>query len=742
MQTLDKVLEYLTKGSLLATFVIPPFIVINSLFFPFVTGRVYFFRLLVEISLFFWLLLIARRPEFRPRLKNPIILGTLVFLLGLVITAFLGVDTMHSFFSNIERSDGIIQFSHWVLFLLMLASVFRTPNEWRVFLWVFVGVAFSVAAYAWSLNEPRLAGFFNNPSYLAAFMLASIGMTGTLWVYTKREHRKWIGWILAPLILFFLATLVFTQTRGVYLGLIAGFFLATLLSLIYLRREKKKLVFGAVGISLLMLLSLGGIFVFKESNFVTGNQILNRVADTADLTNLAAARERYLGWIIAWESFKDKPIFGWGPENYDAAFNSHYNYQAAKDEPWFDSSHNQLMDVLAEGGVVGFSLYLFWIGAVFYTARKFLKRGARDKLVGAILAGTFLGFLVQGWFLFDTFPMYLGLFPLLGFAYFKYERARGENLQTRQINRWNKPIPAAWVYVLALILVLVTPYLIYKNFWQPYRTNALIFQYQSYLNGSAFKEAADYYRQAQQINSPYTNFDVGNQSSWSLLYILDNPLPEEKKGDAFALWQAVAAQEEKSLGYRPVEPQVYYVLGRLYNQGYKHFGGGEYLGKAEAVLKQGTAIAPDRAEYVNELADNLLLQGKREEAENLIKDHAARIGPPYSHLFLGHLYLALERYDSAFGEYKEAEAGGISFWANDIYYGRYVAAAQQVRDFQAILSLSEEYIAKRGPDADVFFNQAVAHYYLGNKEEARKAYLKALALNRSYEQYAPFFTSQ
>src|SRR3989344_7157516 len=217
MQSIDKLLEYLTKGLLLLTFAIPPFIapwIIGgalagklSLFFPFVTGRVYIFRLLVEISLFFWLLLIARRPEFRPRLKNPIILGTLLFLFGLMVTALLGVDPMHSFFSNIERSDGIVQFGHWALFLLMIASVMRTPNEWRAFLWVFAGVAFAVAAYAWGLHEARLAGFFNNPSYLAALMLFSIGVAGILWVYTKKEQRKLVGWILGPLILFFLVTL-------------------------------------------------------------------------------------------------------------------------------------------------------------------------------------------------------------------------------------------------------------------------------------------------------------------------------------------------------------------------------------------------------------------------------------------------------------------------------------------------------------------------------------------------------
>lgn len=776
MQSIDKLLEYLTKGFLLLTFIVPPFVapwVIggklvgnSSLFFPFVSGRVYIFRLLVEISLLFWLLLIARRPEFRPRLRSPVLLGTLLFLLGLVVTGLMGVDPTHSFFSNIERSDGIIQFGHWALFLLMISSVLRQPKDWKVFLWIFTGVAAVLASYAWSLHflpatngyyEDRIAGLFNNPSYLAAFMLFAVGITSLLWGQFATKSIKsstdwWRHVLFGGLILFFTATLIITGTRGSYLGFVAGLTSFSLLAIVFLRQSKKKLVFAVGGLLLITLLAIGSIFVFKESSIVKGNEILNRIAVVSELTNVGSIVERYANWKVAIESFKNKPVLGWGPENYDIAFNAHYSYLAGKDEPWFDSSHNQLLDVLTEGGVVGFSLYLFWIVGIFYAAAKLIKRGPRDKLIGIALASTYLGFLVQGLFLFDTFPMYLGLFPLLGFAYFRYERARDENKQTgqtddksiyRNIDRGalRAPMPATWVYGLALALILITPYLIYKTVWQPYRANSLIFTYQSYLNGGGFREAAVFLGEASKIDSPYTNFDVGNQSSWNLLYVLDKPLAEQSRNDAYGLYKLVVEREEKSLGYRPLDHQVYYVLGRLYRYGYQNFGNPEYLTKSEGFLKQGRAISPKRVEYVNELADTLLLQGKREEAEKLVKEHAMLIGPPYSYKFIGNLYFVLKNYDLALAEFKKAEAAGLTFWENEVEYSRYVFTAQQMGDFEGILRLGEQYLAKRGPSANVLFNQAVAHYYLGDKEEARKAYLKAVNLDRTYEQYSSFFIS-
>lgn len=747
-QTIDKALEYVTKGALLATFVIPTFIVIETFFFPFVTGRVYYFRLFVEISLFFWLILIARKPEFRPRLRSPLILGLLLFTLGLLVTAFFGVDITHSFFSNIERSDGLVQYIHWVLYFLMIASTFRTLREWKIFLWVFTAVSTAVALYAWNLHEPRLAGLFNNPSYLAAYMLFAIGVAAYLWIQTVIKNNQdggkklWWHLLFAALIIFFLTTIIFTQTRGVYLGFTVGFILFSALVAFFLRKERRKLTIVAATLSLILIASIGSIFLFKDSGVVTGNQILNRIADTADLANAAAVRERYLGWIIALESFKDKPVFGWGPENYDIAFNEHYNYLAAKDESWFDSSHNQLLDTLAEGGIFGFALYLFWIGAVFYTGWRLVRQGrGKDKLIGAVLAGTFLAFLVQGWFLFDTFPFYLGLFPFLAFAYYKYEKLNGRDKTA--LTSPGKALPLSGTYALALILLLLTPYLAYKNFWEPHRINSLLFQYQRYLNSGQFVQAKTAFEAAKKINSPYLNFDVGNQATWSLLYVMDNPLPQQVLPQAYELYKSVTEREEQSLArYRPLEPQVFYALGRLYRLGSEQFGIKEHLVRAEEVLKAGRAVSPGRAEYVNELADVLILEGRPAEAEAMVLEHLTTIPVPYSDVTLGHFYFTSGRYDLAYREYKEAQAGGFKFWENDINYSRYLTTAEQMKDYQSILDLSNEYLSHHKPSADVIFNQAVAYYYLGNKEEAMKAYLKTIALDRNYERYASFFITQ
>lgn len=737
----DRTLERLFKGLLLLIFIITPFIVFKDLFFPFVTARVYVFRALVDLAFLVWIILAIKNPAHWPRIKNPLVLSLLVFLSGLILTAFLGVDPTHSFFSNLERSDGVIQFGHWILYFLMVASVFKSRNDWLAFLWAFVATSLGVAGHAWYLHEPRLAGVFNNPSYLAGFMLFAMGMTAILWQeWQKRSAKKfWWGLFFGASLIFFAATLIFTQTRGAYLGLVAGLLLFGALS-IFFRKTHRKVFIAGTGIALITLLGLASIFIFKDAPLVQENQILSRVTSAADVANIAAAKERFLSWQVAWESFKDKPLLGWGPENFDLAFNENYSFLAARQEAWFDSAHNQALDILSEGGIVLFLAYLFWIAAVFYTAILIFKRNEQFRIAAAIGSATFLAFLTQGWFLFDTFPFYLGLFPMLGFLYFAYEADELQREKTDVRLEW---LRGYRVYPVLVALLLLTGFGIYELGWKPYRVNALVFQYQAQLVGGNYEEAGRYLNEARVFRSPFTNFDVDHQAAWVLLYEIDTPLPPEKKEAALGVFKEVTQREEAARQYRPLDPQLYYVLGRLYFLGFGQFGDPGYLSQAEATLKQGREIAPKRIEYMNELVSVLLAQGKGGEALSEVKEFAPTLPPPYGTLFLGHLYFLEKDYPEAARQYELAEKEGFRFWSNDLSYNRYVVAQTALKNYEAILRVSEEFITLRGdPIPHVYFNKAVALYYLGDRAGAREAYLQAVALDESFEAYDRFFTGE
>ena len=79
---------------------------------------------------------------------------------------------------------------------------------------------------------------------------------------------------------------------------------------------------------------------------------------------------RLLLWGQSLKIFKERPIFGWGPENFSIALEKHYLPQF---EVWYDRAHNVFFDYLTQTGILGLLSYL-GIFATFYW-QFFLKHG-------------------------------------------------------------------------------------------------------------------------------------------------------------------------------------------------------------------------------------------------------------------------------------------------------------------------------------------------------------------------------
>jgi O-antigen ligase len=61
---------------------------------------------------------------------------------------------------------------------------------------------------------------------------------------------------------------------------------------------------------------------------------------------------------MVYQGFKEKPVFGWGQENFNYVFNKYYNPAMFDQEQWFDRAHNEFLDWLIAGGLPAFFLYI------------------------------------------------------------------------------------------------------------------------------------------------------------------------------------------------------------------------------------------------------------------------------------------------------------------------------------------------------------------------------------------------
>src|SRR3989344_728345 len=374
----SKTLKTICRTFLFTIIAVVPFIYVGHLYFPYVSGKIYLFRALVAVAFFFWVWLLLKDKNYLLNSKNILVVAITLFFLALIVVAFFGVDPAFSFFGSIERSEGVLQYGFWLAFFLMLVSVFNTERDWKLLFSVFIIIVVLLSTLAcltrvlspegWLVtNHPQLLqyqgqlfGVAGNPAYLAGLLLFAIGFS-----FMAIERRffasRLLQYLLFAAIGFFIVTLIFTEIRGGYLGLLAGVFFFSLLMLFFLSRTHKRLAYLLGAIVLLGLISLGILFSAKNTEFVKDNHILSRITEVADFWGSASIRERVLNWNIALKAFKERPVFGYGPENYGAAFNKYYDFRVGVTQPWFDRAHSQPFDTLATGGIFLFTFYIFWI---------------------------------------------------------------------------------------------------------------------------------------------------------------------------------------------------------------------------------------------------------------------------------------------------------------------------------------------------------------------------------------------
>ena len=132
MTKTEKILKILIYVGVIALLTVP-FIVSESLYELFITGKSFIFRVVVEILIAIWLILAILYPKYRPK-KNWILISFILFTLSLFFSNLFGVDQTASFWSNLERMEGWVTIVHLLGLLLVLGSVLNTKKEWYALL--------------------------------------------------------------------------------------------------------------------------------------------------------------------------------------------------------------------------------------------------------------------------------------------------------------------------------------------------------------------------------------------------------------------------------------------------------------------------------------------------------------------------------------------------------------------------------------------------------------------------------
>lgn len=432
-----------------------PLVVTTSTLFPYVVGKAIFSRVVIEIAVILWLPLIIMSKEHRPA-KSALVAAFVIYLAVSIISSMTGVSMNSSFWSTYERMQGLLDLSHWIIFMLIVVSVFKSFFHWKILLSCnllvsvivcsmgiieYLGFSSILPNFISKPGAGRVESTLGNSAYLGTYCLVNTFVAAALLSLNTRKlfvrnsyHQKdsrnrpgrrrggsgkskterivrqknllvlasTIFWTTA--ILLNITVLSLTGTRGAMIGLGASLIFA---SIVYSFSGKNLLVKkGSLILIALAMLAAIAFFSYRDSEFVRSNVQSSSLAGRfvqLDM-NDASVVSRWHTWRAGLRASLDKPVFGWGPENFLVAWGRYFD-EPEEIQERFDQAHNKIIEELTTKGIVGLLSYLsIWGLATFYLV-KVLKKGIATGFIIAVSSALFAYF-VQNLFLFDTLTTY------------------------------------------------------------------------------------------------------------------------------------------------------------------------------------------------------------------------------------------------------------------------------------------------------------------------------------------------
>lgn len=399
-----------------------PVLVSESMFFPYITGKNFAFRILVEIGVASWFLLALLDIKYRPKFSWMAVTGGALLVVMFFANLF-GEYAPKSFWSNFERMDGYVTLVHFYFYFLLAGSLLQSKKIWSYFLHTSIAVALYVALYGLGQSvgliegAGRVESTLGNAAYMAIYMFFHIFIL----MFVSLRTKDWfIRGLYGLMGLLFVYILLETGTRGTFIGLVTGSF-ASVVYLILFGRGYPEIRKIAIGGMIAMIGFAGLFYSVRDSDFVQQNPAMSRIANIDIKSDLVI---RSTIWRMAIKGVEERPILGWGQGNFNYVFNSEYDPAMYAQEQWFDRVHNIFFDWLIAGGILGFLAYFGILFSCLYYLlwRPWLSNSESDLeseatftvLERAVLFGVIVGYFTHNLVVFDNIVSYVFYAIILG----------------------------------------------------------------------------------------------------------------------------------------------------------------------------------------------------------------------------------------------------------------------------------------------------------------------------------------
>ena len=717
---------------LLGELVLVPLCFWHGFLFPYTFPKTIIFRILIEAALVPWVLLLWMRPALRANFFTP--LGAAVTAYGgaLLLSAYTGVNGQYSFWSGYERMFGVFTQLHIIFFFFMLTTVVREKREWNILFQIVAGVVaiVSLGGVLQGFTSTDLSiSTIGNAAFLSSFLVLGFFYVAVLLM--KEERISWKSAYYASILCFSVMSIFFTQARAGVLGLGAGILLLIVLFLVGGTQEGTTLsishrILKRMGIAALVAIAVVviGVLVFQEEMRVLVPRQYHQFLEF-NLTQRTASG-RLLTWGVAWEGWKDRFLFGWGPENFQILFNTHYNPQLYMQEPWFDRAHNIIFDIGTTSGAVGLVTYAGMFILAGVSAVRLWRQNRSSFWEMGVVISLLLAHLCQNLFTFDSITSLP--FVFLAFAFMgARQEAYHTSLETVHGIEKNKRGPLSVI----VISVLVVGFLIFYTNIRPLLANRNAHNGWESLRTLASDDIAIAYFNSALAYEDFGSLDIRR---FTAEYIFEFLKQGGKRPDDSLrnLIDYAVRRMGENISADPRNVKWYMYRGELYSILAQKFDP-VFAKNAEVDFLKARELSPGRPQIYLELAQARKVAGDVDGAWKYL-EHILRIIPDFSFSHLNAAVLAIETGNR---EREEIEIAWLTAHDNlgveslrDAYFlkKRYKEA---VHIQELIVDATERSSKNYTPAYRIQVHQQLAALYVfaGEIEKARNMALMVLALD-------------
>ena len=311
-----------------------------------------------------------------------------------------------------------------IFFVLIVAATFRLSDfreaaiqKWIVLatLWIsFIGIQnyygitfFNIKLYG-AFERASILATIGNVNYVSNFLASVLPIVVITFLTTKEKSWRCLSFIAT---ISSSVTILWGQTRSVYLGLFIAFFVffpALWYSKhrkIYHKRNILGIIFGLTIIFVLFAFPPGVPDRKKPLKLAIGRA---QELQTPYFETVGSGYRRVFEWRTAVEMLLGSPLYGWGWGSY-MLLSSDFQIQVGEKDPnyfgYYEKSveaHSDFLQILAETGIIGFCL---WIALIVYIGYSGIKRWIETK--NPLILAFFCGWLVIIIHALTEFPLHM-----------------------------------------------------------------------------------------------------------------------------------------------------------------------------------------------------------------------------------------------------------------------------------------------------------------------------------------------